>query len=308
MSLHRLNFRAMGCDMLATVETELETPPPALSNVPKWFEHWEQTLSRFRLDSELSHLNARFDQPVQVSQTLWEVFQASLTAEEATGGLVTPTVLEAVIEAGYNRSFDELPQNQDQPELSLLASVSPVSRITWDEFTRTIWLPYGVRLDFGGIAKGWSAHQAAEQLSEFGPALVDSAGDIAISAPRLANEPWKVSVANPFDPADEVEMLRLGRCGVATSGKDRRHWTQNGFSRHHIIDPRTGTSAETDVVTATIIAPTVMEAEAAAKAVMILGSKAGLEFIESDPTLAGLMILDSGRMLYSQRMNEYFWS
>jgi thiamine biosynthesis lipoprotein len=124
---HRLEFHAMGCDMLALVENGSETPPEALSHIPDWFEVWEQTLSRFRLDSELSRLNQTSDQPVRVSQTLWDVFQTCLQAEQFTDGLVTPTVLEALIDSGYDRPFDELPAYRMDTPNGLLTSVRPLS-------------------------------------------------------------------------------------------------------------------------------------------------------------------------------------
>jgi thiamine biosynthesis lipoprotein len=303
--LQRLPFRAMGGEMLAILEGDMDSPPTILNQVPDWFEEWEQALSRFRADSELSRLNRTFDQPVEVSDALWDVFQYSLSAETITNGLVTPTVLDAMLEAGYDQNFDTLPRYQNQHGLQVLSAVNPLSVVTWDEKSRTICLPYGVHLDFGGIAKGWAAHQTAERLQEYGSALMNAAGDIAISGPLANGEPWKIGVRNPFEQDTDFETLKLNRCGVATSGRDRRHWTQNGLPRHHIIDPNTGQPAETDVMTATIIAPTVMEAEAAAKAVLILGGEDGLKWIESDPMLAGIIVLENGHTFYSQRIKEY---
>jgi thiamine biosynthesis lipoprotein len=303
--LHRLPFRAMGGDMLIILERETDSPPSILDEVPVWFEGWEQALSRFRPDSELSRLNQTFDQPMEVSDTLWDVFQYALSAETITNGLVTPTVLDALLEAGYNQSFDNLPRYQSGNGLQVLSAVNPLSLVTWDEKSQTICLPYGVRLDFGGVAKGWAAHQTAERLKEYGSASMNAAGDIAISGALASGEPWKIGVNNPFAPDTDFETLNLSRCGVATSGRDRRRWTQNGVPRHHIINPYTSQPAETDVMTATIVAPTVMEAEAAAKAVLILGAEEGLKWIEADPVLAGIIVLENGHTFYSQRISEY---
>jgi FAD:protein FMN transferase len=303
--LHLKPFHAMGGEMLAILEGETDSPPSILDEVPAWFEAWEQSLSRFRADSELSCLNRTFDQPVKVSDTLWDVFQYALSAETITNGLVTPTVLDAMLEAGYDQNFETLPRYQNQQGLQVLSAVNPLSVVTWDERSRTICLPYSVRLDFGGVAKGWAAHQTAERLREYGPALMNAAGDIAISDPLANGAPWQIGVRNPFVVSTDIETLKLKRCGVATSGKDRRRWIRDGLPRHHIIDPHTGQSAETDVITATIVAPTVMEAEAAAKAVLILGGEEGLKWIESDPALAGIIILDNGHTFYSKRINEY---
>jgi thiamine biosynthesis lipoprotein len=100
-------------------------------------------------------------------------------------------------------------------------------------------------------------------------------------------------------------MLYVERGGVATSGKDRRRWMQGSALHHHIIDPLTGQPAETDVLTATVIAPTIMKAEAAAKSILILGSQAGLEWLERDPDLACLLILDNGLVYASRQMEDY---
>jgi thiamine biosynthesis lipoprotein len=75
--------------------------------------------------------------------------------------------------------------------------------------------------------------------------------------------------------------------------------------QHHIIDPFTNQPAETDLLTVTVIAPNVMQAEAATKAAFILGSRAGLEWIEARAEFAALLILDNGELLYSQKMEEY---
>jgi len=303
--LHQLPFRAMGGEMLALVDADADLSDSVLSRVPGWFEEWEQILSRFRAESELSRLNQTFDRPVQVSDTLWEVFQYALSAEMITNGLVTPTVLEAMLAAGYDQSFEDLPRDQYKNEMPVPAAASALSLVLWDEAARTICLPRGVRLDFGGVAKGWAAHQTVERLEEFGPALMNAAGDIAVSGPRLNGETWRIGVKNPFAPESDFEVLKLQRCGVATSGRDRRRWNQNGGLRHHLIDPRTGQPAETEVMTATVIAPTVIEAEAAAKAAVILGGEQGLKWIEADRKLGAIIVLESGHTFYSRRINQY---
>jgi thiamine biosynthesis lipoprotein len=303
--LNRLSFRAMGGEMLAIMEGDFDSSPSIMDQVPSWFEDWEQTLSRFRPSSELSRLNQTFDQPVKVSDTLWDVFQYALSAETITNGLVTPTVLDAMLEAGYDQSFDDLPRYQYKNGSSVLTAANPLALIIWDEKNQTICLPQGLRLDFGGVAKGWAAHQTVERLKDYGSVLMNAAGDIAISNSLANGQPWQIGVKNPFAKDKDFETLNLNRCGVATSGRDRRHWNQNGLPRHHIINPYTGQPAETDVITATIVAPTVMEAEAAAKAALILGGEQGLKWIESDPVLAGIIVLENGHTLYSQRIREY---
>lgn len=302
--LHRLEFHAMGCEMLAIVDSE--STPALLARVPEWFEEWEQVLSRFRYDSELTRLNQIHERPVSVSNILWNVFRTAQKAERLTNGLVTPTLLEAILEAGYDRPFDVLPHQTPYMAETIFAATAPQTAIAFDKSARTITLPSGMGLDFGGTAKGWAAHQALQRLRCEGPALVNAGGDIAISGPRADGGPWQVGVADPFHRGREMETLYLSECGVATSGKDRRRWTRNGVFQHHIIDPLTHQPAETDLLTVTVVGPDVMQAEAAAKAAFILGSRAGLEWIEEHAGFAALFTLDSGHILYSKKMEEYW--
>jgi thiamine biosynthesis lipoprotein len=300
--LHRLEFHAMGCQMLAAIDHD--DKPTTLPNVPQWFEEWEQILSRFRYDSELTQLNQIHEQPVHVSKTLWDVLQIARQAEQMTNGLVTPSLLDALIEAGYDRPFDVLPHHvQYKPDPVITASL-PLTMMVLDEAARTVTLPFGMSLDFGGSAKGWCAYQAMQRLQAEGPALVNAGGDIAISGPRPDGSKWQIGITNPFRPGEEIETLFLNACGVATSGKDRRRWTRGRVLQHHIIDPLTSQSAQTDLLTVTVVAPNVMQAEAAAKAAFILGSRAGMAWIEAHPNLAALFILDDGHVVYSCKMEN----
>ena len=104
--MQRLDFRAMGCQMTALLEADQGTA--SVEAVPIWFETWEQALSRFRADSELNRLNQRAGQWVHVSATLWDVIQLALLAARWTVGLFSPTILNALEAAGYDRTFDQI--------------------------------------------------------------------------------------------------------------------------------------------------------------------------------------------------------
>lgn len=304
--LHQITFRAMGCDMLAILEYESMNTPSVLWDVPKWFEEWEQSLSRFRLNSELSLLNRTFDQPVQVSKTLWDVFQTAAWAEAQSAGLVTPTVLDAMLTAGYDQPFEFLDRENVHSGMQPAPQNIPLlSQVIADEETQTLNLPKGTHLDFGGVAKGWAAHQAMQRLQEYGPCLVNAGGDIAVSGPQLDGSPWPVGVSSPFEKGNDLEVLFLRRAGVATSGKDRRNWKRSGRSFHHIIDPLTGVPAETNILRATVIAPTVVEAEMAAKTVFILGHEEGVKWIESHETYACLIIMENREIHLSTKAVKY---
>ncbi len=300
--MQRLEFRAMGCHMTVVLDADQHTA--SLDTVPVWFEAWEQALSRFRADSELSRLNQHAGRWVRVSTTLWDVIHLALLAARWTDGLISPTILNALEAAGYDRTFDQI-SAADRPIVA--QSDGQWRSIQRQSLKRSIYLPLNGRLDLGGVAKGWAADRAAKKLGAHGPALIDAGGDIAISGPRLDGSPWPIGVSNPFQPDQPFETLKIEQGGVATSGKDYRRWLRAGQWQHHLIDPRTGLPAQTDVLSATVIAPTTFEAEIAAKVIAISGSEYGLTWLEEQPDYAAVIVREDGRAVYSAQMNRYLW-
>src|SRR5512143_1154648 len=104
--MQRLDFRAMGCQMLALLDSGDAEASEALTLVPAWFEEWEASLSRFREESELSALNRSNGEWVAVSETMWRVIQEALWAAGESDGLVTPALLDQLKTAGYDRTFE----------------------------------------------------------------------------------------------------------------------------------------------------------------------------------------------------------
>nr|WP_290670358.1 FAD:protein FMN transferase [Ardenticatena sp.] len=306
-----IQFRAMGCHMEARLDTTDADAARLLARVPHWFEEWEQVLSRFRTDSELSRLNAAAGQgPVPVSPVLWDVLQAALAVAKATDGLVTPTILPALQQAGYTTSFEQLPHMQPDiatPAPDAIKQAAQAWReIRMNPVRRTVYLPPNAQLDFGGVAKGWAAEQAAKRLGQYAPALVDAGGDIAISGPRRNGQPWLILVASPFDDTDLDTIASAGGV-VATSGREYRRWLKGARWQHHIIDPRTGRPAETDVVSVTIIARTALRAELATKMVLILGAEQGMQWLELQRDLAGLVVREDGTLIPSRAWQLFRW-
>ncbi|HEU5015072.1 MAG TPA: FAD:protein FMN transferase [Roseiflexaceae bacterium] len=303
------SFHAMGCSMLAALDSDAPEAASKLAGIAERFAAWEQQLSRFLPDSELNALNRRAGAWTPVSDTLWHVLRAALHAAEASAGLVTPTLLTALEAAGYDQSFEQV-RAADRLATTHMSRPQPYAwrAIRLDAARRTVWLPHGMRLDLGGIAKGWAAEQAADWLSADGPALVDAGGDIVVSGPRADGSAWPIGIADPRQPGAQFGLLMIHSGGVATSGRDYRRWQRNARWQHHIIDPRTNRPAITDVLSASVIAPTLRQAEMAAKVVFILGSHAGLLWIEAQPTLAGLLVCEDGSIRRSRHLRHSLWS
>jgi thiamine biosynthesis lipoprotein len=315
-TVQRVLFKAMGCHMSAALDAGSDAKG-RLDEVPGWFARWEQHLSRFLPDSELSILNGCGGYPVQVSPILWSALKAAVEAARTTDGLVTPMVLPALKWAGYDRSFDLMgTDGTDRPGGRVLSTRSEPPAIgvySWQELdmdarTRMVRLPSGVGLDLGGTAKGWAADKAASMLGHYAPALVDAGGDIAISGPMQNGQGWPIGVADPFEPNRQIELLIVHTGGVATSGRDYRRWKKGDSWKHHIIDPRSAQPAETNILSATVIGPSALMAEAGAKAALILGSTEGLAWLDAQPELEGLLVLDDGQIIRSKHLGRYLWA
>lgn len=297
-SVNMLRFRAMGSEVRAI-------SPGALEWLPSWFEAHESRASRFRPDSELTRLNRHGGDPQPVSRELYRAIQLALEVAHETGGLVVPTLLDALEHAGYDRSFEQLPECSPA-QANAAPRTDSWRSIELREDTQEVRLPRGARLDLAGTVKGRAADDAVARLPR--GSLVDVGGDVAANGPPDGDRGWPVGIADPLDPDRLVELVRLERGGVATSGRDFRCWKRGDRLQHHLIDPRTATPAETDLLTASVVGPSVAEADVAAKVLLILGSQAGMPWLEQRPSLAALAVRDDGEVLFSSRFGRHVWS
>jgi thiamine biosynthesis lipoprotein len=258
-------FRSMG----TTVRLIAPDAPgfrDAADAVEATFSRLNDRFTRFTRDSELSRANDRAGTWTEVTAEFLDMTALALDAASHTGGLFDPTVLPALLAAGYDRDFDEIIAG------ARLALHPPVPCGRWREVRvreRHVLLPAGVALDFGGIVKGRTADLAAEEAATRLPwALVDAGGDLRLAGDDVPPGGVEIAVEDPNDASAELLRLRMSAGGLATSSVTARAW---GPGRHHLIDPRTGAPAQTGIVQATVWAPTCAEAEVGAKWALLAG-------------------------------------
>ena len=281
----RHTFAAMGTEIELLLDAD---DGSSFDEVEREFRRLEGLLSRFRPDSELSRLNEAGE--LAVGPELLELAGLALEARERTDGRFDPTVHDAVVAAGYDRSFESLDRGPGHG--------GPTPRtgggVKIDRDRGRVALEPGYRLDLGGIAKGWAADRAAAHLGDAGPALVNAGGDIAVSG----SHEWPVAVGAENSPV----TLGLGEGGLATSGRDRRRWTRDGRKLHHIIDPATGQPAPTDMLAVTVAAASAAEAEVVATWLFLAGTpERALE--EADTSgVAAVLVTSDGRVQLSEAL------
>lgn len=281
-------FHAMGTTVAVLLPSA--DADAGFAAVQDLFAAWESALSRFLPASELSRLNANAGSPVTVGPLLWTVLDRALDAAASTEGRYDPTLGSQLVGLGYDRTFEQVPADAE----GTTASSTPGGgwrRIVRDDERRTVTLPAGVGLDFGGIAKGMAVDAALARLRAMGyaAALVNAGGDLAVHGALPFGDSWPIEIAGRR--ANWTIPLSYG--ALATSGISRRQWRRGGQARHHLLDPRTGEPVANDLWSVTVVAPTCEQAEVAAKAAFVAGPREGAALLRSYQ-FAGLFTLQDG--------------
>jgi thiamine biosynthesis lipoprotein len=258
------------------------------------FTEWEDALSRFRPESELSRLNDRAGVPVRAGPILLAAVAASLEAARATGGLFDPALRHELVRIGYDRPFEDLGEGS-APSAGPPRGGGAWRRIVVDRDAGTIMLPPGGSgLDLGGIAKGMAVDAALERLAALGAeaALVSAGGDLAVRGLPPGARAWGVVVGD--DPDGPVVPLVRG--ALATSGTARRRWRQGPAERHHLVDPETGEPAAGGLRQVTAAGGSCRAAEVGATAAFVAGRRLG-PLVLAHLGLAGLLVAETGEEL-----------
>ncbi len=306
------SFSAMGTSIHARIYTAKQRS--AAREVEDLFRYFEQLLSRFRPASELSRLNDHDGPVFGAGEDLFAAVEGALWAAQQTGGIYDPTILPYLEEAGYDRTFESIPDRRPLTAVDALpdASGQPLlltgldyRHVQLDRFTRMIARPPGLRLDLGGMGKGWTVDRIADGLIGTGPFMVNAGGDLYAYGRLGGARGWEIHLEHPFDPRLKLATLHIDHGAVATSTIARRRWLKDGRIRHHLIDPRTGHPAETGIVSVSVIGGRVFTAEVYAKAALILGAIDGPAFLESVPGIEGLMVTSGGEVRLTPGMAQY---
>mgnify|MGYP001303888493 CR=1 FL=1 len=267
---------------------------------------FEDRFSRFRPTSELSQLNARAGEAVRVSPEMLSLLRQARTIWDQTGGIVDPLIGNDLVAAGYHRSFDQLQQSpapKNRP-----ARVDLVFGNVEISDDGLVTLPAQTMLDLGGIGKGYLADQLAAFISEHTKDFwISLGGDIFVSGRMPDGKPWPIAIQDQqhLDRDALVVQLPYASYGIATSSTQARRGTANGKTWHHLIDPRTNEPAVTNLLGATVIAPTTLQADVAAKTVVIRGQESGHPWLKEQDRHLGILFPTSGQPIIDPTLTPY---
>jgi thiamine biosynthesis lipoprotein ApbE len=283
MGLALKSWKALGTSVLvlSTHDDRLEAATTAVRQV---LEDVDAAYSRFREDSELTHLNVNPGRTIHLSPLLATAIDAALRAARLTDGAVDPTIGRAIRVAGYDDDFSRIAAEgralpQTGREMKLRAwRVPGWQAIRLDRASRTVWLPQGVELDLGSTGKALAADLAATAAMAAageGGVLVSLGGDIGTAGDSPSGG-WRILVAEDsrVKPSGDGDVICVPSGGVATSSTTVRRWSRAGVILHHIIDPQTGLPTSGPFRTVTVVAGTCLDANIASTAAIVRGEAA----------------------------------
>lgn len=250
----------------------------------------DSILSDYQPESELSRLSLKGGgPPVTVSKDLFDILERAKRIHQLTDGVFDVTIAPVGRLWRRARREHKLPDPQRIAEARAFVGSD---KLILDPKRRTVQLlKHGMKLDVGGIAKGYASQAALDVLRSRGitRALVGGAGDIVVGDPPPNTSGWTVGIA-PLNPEEEPQTyLLLKNAAISTSGDAERYVVIDGRRYSHIIDPQTGVGV-TNRASVTLVAPDGATADSVATSVYMLGPEKGLHLADQIPGAAVLFL------------------
>jgi thiamine biosynthesis lipoprotein len=256
----------------------------------------DELMSTYKPESQLSQVNAHaHERPVQVDPDIVEVVERSFDVSRLSGGAFDITYASV----GYLYDYRAHQKPTDAQIAAALPGVD-FRKVQVDREAHTIrFLREGVRIDLGGIAKGYAVDRAVQHLRELGirHAMVNAGGDTRLLGDRRG-KPWMVGIRDPRSAGRVVMRVPLADEAISTSGDYERYFEEDGVLYHHILVPSTGRSAR-GVRSATVIGPDATLTDGLSTTLFVLGVERGMQLIARLPGVEAVMVDDEGRIFYS---------
>jgi thiamine biosynthesis lipoprotein len=256
----------------------------------------DSLMSPYKPESELAIINSMaFKQPVKVGAELFKLIERSIALSELSGGAFDITFASIGYQYDY-RKGDKPTDQQIQAQLDRIN----YRHILLDKKQSTVrFAKQGVKIDLGGIAKGYAVDNGIRILRECGikRALVSAGGDTRIIGDRKGR-PWMTGIRDPRNKDKSVVVIPLSDTALSTSGDYERYFIKDGVRYHHILSPKTGKSVD-KTRSVTVIGPDAVTTDGLSTTLFVLGPEKGLALAERLEGIDAVIIDATGRIHYS---------
>jgi FAD:protein FMN transferase len=261
----------------------------------------DASMSTYKPTSEVSMVNAEATRhPVKITKELFDLLTKAQEFSRLTEGAFDITYASV----GYMYNFPEHVKPTETQIKSALPAVN-YQHVVLDAKTQTVkFTQPGVRIDLGGIAKGYAVDRGIALLQAKGiaHAMVTAGGDSRVIGDRFGR-PWIIGIRHPDDKEKMIAKIPLADTAFSTSGDYERYFDENGQRYHHIIDPKTGHSAS-KVRSATVIAPTATQTDGLSKTAFVLGPDEAMRIYNKLKDVDAILVAPDGRVLYSNGLQS----
>ena len=255
---------------------------------------FEKRFSRFLASSELSQINRKAGQAVEISPEFKDLILACQKMAKATQNLFNPFILPALQSAGYIGSWPNIDIKKNNLDFSnrRICNIDNIKLMK-----NTILIPSNCALDFGGIGKGYLLDKIAAIIErhKIKNYWLSFGGDLIFAGHDEQKIGWQVGIADAKNPKKEIDILETfgQKMAVATSGVVKR----KGEGWHHLIDPGTGRPAESNILTATVVAQSATLTDVLAKSLVILGLTKTTKFIKTQKIIFAIIQTKTGEVI-----------
>lgn len=266
----------------------------------------ERLLSFTRSDSAVSAINRGKGDPVEVPAEILDLLSAAAALSRRTDGAFDSTVAPAVGAWGF---YDREYAVPDRETLEELLPLIGSDLMDLDAGACTVTLRKAeMSVDLGGIAKGYASDVLAAMMRDRGisSALFALGGNIAAVGSKPGGEPWRIAVRDPRDTSDYVGILSVSDLCVVTSGGYERYFESGGKRYHHIIDPKTGAPAESDLLSVTVVSQSGTTADALSTGLFVTGLDTALEIWRVSTDFEAVFITRDQRVIATEGIADRF--
>lgn len=276
----------------ASSKAEQKAADNLLNHLQGECARYENMLSAFLPHSDIGRINAAGGAPVEVNRETLTLIASGLDVCVSYGDYFDISIGRAARLWDFHKASRHIAEDEESAEA--------VRHVGWrhvhlDDAACTVQLDDSeMKLDLGGIAKGYIADSLASRIREagFASATISLGGDLYCVGRHPEGRPWKVSVEDPFDRALEYCKLMAEDAAVVTSGITNRGFIKDGKVFHHILSPSTGRPAQSDLVNVTVVSPSAMRADCLATIMLAAGSYQAIRIARSESVTAVLLRAD----------------
>ncbi len=285
------------------IEVSDQTDPDWKAHIGEWLSYVDSQWSRFQKNNELDQINqAPKGTEFVLSPPLYDVLWMADHYRIQTQDRFSPYLKKALEQQGYDRSFPFSSSQSKQLDAFQLEEQPFLFKEGFTVVKQT-----DRQIDLGGIGKGYAVHGAAKWLQEHGAdyGLVDGGGDMTVWSNGAKQ--WRIGVTDAWDDRKEIGVFTFENASIATSNRVYRSWTDGKEQKHHLLDGRTGQVLQADIVQATVVAATCVEAEVAAKMCFLLkGQEREAWFMTQMPDVHYLLVKTDGEIISSESMGNTY--